>query len=284
MPPSASFSELWYLLDRVRSSDGKAGLDGFGCDDALLAWWSSTPQLNGLRSAAPKEMQAMEILQQLDTQTISALITIGGLQGHGDGTAPLSVSDSFDVRVDQDGSLVGNPFVGASASGLCLAYDDLLHVALSLDFQIERDYHSYHDLCDAYSLGAEGPRSDTQRQLLESIASRHQARVHWHLNNAYPSSLRAWLAFHARQLVGGAPLRLLSRHVREPRVPMTNHVESLAGALVWVACMHRELLRSLPFLSRKDNYGAIKAVPHAVQLPLLTSHLARSLLPSWHYP
>ena len=181
-------------------------------------------------------------------------VQIGRLRWGMQGPAARSlVQDGFlEVRVDRHGSHVGNPFAGASAHKLCLAYDDLLRAVLVAPLSVDDDLRDYEGLRHDTLFG-QALLSPFEENLLTEIAERHGVHVH-HRQRVRPASVRAWLVYHASLLVQGTSLVLQCwcLHGGVCSTPWVCHAQSLLGALLWVAVSARSELTSTPSLDRSQ--------------------------------
>ena len=156
--------------------------------------------------------------------------------------ARTSVSEGYiDVRVDMHGSRVGNPFHGADAARLCRAYDELLHLLLTVTISVDECLRDFEDAGqDASYESIE--LTPLERRMLSSVAEKHGVKVH--RRHVQPSAVTPWLVYHAKLLSLGQSLRLLAWGASDVEGPLPHfcHAHLLMGALLWLASSRREEL------------------------------------------
>ena len=226
----ASFDEWWCSCVTGTQSGIEEGIwDG----DVVCADVDGGATAAGC-DAAPYQSRTCPRARFSSDMEITQSISFGRLHGRGSQAVPHSVQDGItDLRIDRHGSMAGNPFHGAATAVLCAAFDVLLHLALSRDFDFDRDLALYPSMVAALSHGVEGPSVDSD--LLRHVANRSGCRVHRWAHAYSLTQLRAWLCHHAALLAAGGRVRLLCWCIDGHTSCGACHGQGLAGALLWIA-------------------------------------------------
>jgi len=176
--------------------------------------------------------------------------------GQGPAARFKAIEGFMQVHVDRHSSAVGNPFAGGSSLHVCQAYDELLSVVLTTPIQVNASFYEFVDILRFSDTRLRAPSVD-ESLLLQRLAFKHGVNVHHRPSPVSPFAVRAWLVFHAALLVHGRSIALYCWCTRGcicccgnglPTIPRwTCHAQSLAGALIWLACRYRAQLQALQF-------------------------------------
>ena len=144
------------------------------------------------------------------------------------------------VRVDRQGSLVGNPFNSLCAERAYIAYDGLLHAVLTVDIELQGSLDQFEVLQHGPQLALKV--EPFELALLRLLAKRHDVEISI-ARCPRPWLIRTWVVYHARLLVAGIRLKLCA-NMRPLSAPSTCHSHLLLGAVVWFANLRRRDLEN----------------------------------------